>query len=238
MYTQQMSCIVIWSRVICFWMQIVILRLGILDLRGRHLKQTSWLSMLLPDGIVHQNCSLIVQNTLRQLIFGQWVVSLEKSWQGNLCFLAEIMSISWDLSQRYALWKPFELNLLSDIFFQLNTVEHLCCWCYPLPKCSHHLLWGTLILSFLLTAVRNTLRCHFASKSTLLSESWLPQLSWLFHTFCLLLSGPVLALFTCQLDSVRSHFSLPIAVWPMLAITQAWNLNLGYQNLGWRSTGD
>lgn len=41
-----------------------------------------------------------------------------------------------------------ESNLLSDIFFQLNTVEHLCCWCYPLPKCSHHLLWCTLICHF------------------------------------------------------------------------------------------
>lgn len=86
-------------------MQIVILRLGISDLLGRHLKQTSWLSMLLPGGIVHQNCSLIVLNTLQQLIFGRWVAYLVKSWPGNHCFLAEIMFISWDLSQRYALQK-------------------------------------------------------------------------------------------------------------------------------------
>jgi hypothetical protein len=84
-------------------MLIVTLRLETLDLQGQHLKRISWPSMWSLDGTGHQNYSSIVPSTLQQLIYGQWVVYLVKSWLGNLYFLGKTMFISWGLLQRYVI---------------------------------------------------------------------------------------------------------------------------------------
>ena len=105
MYIRQMSCIVISNPVICSWMLIVTLRLETLDLQGQHLKRISWPSMWSLDGTGHRNYSSTALSILQQLIYGQWVAYLVKSWLGNLYFLEKTMLISWGLLQRYVILK-------------------------------------------------------------------------------------------------------------------------------------
>lgn len=116
MCTQLMSCIGISSLAICLSMQIVTLRLEILAWLEQHLKQTSWLNMLLLGGIGHLSCSSTVQNTLLQLTYGLLAAFLVKLWQEKLYSPAEIMFINSGLLLRYHFPNSIQFYAM-DVYF-------------------------------------------------------------------------------------------------------------------------